>query len=177
MRCNMNIKKILNLPHKIYRHKELINKQNVHKAIRYLKDGELIRALVRIDSKIDAVDHAEYNRSFSYINDCLKNYDEDSKTANVVVDVIIPIYNAYEYTVKCIESVYKNTNIPYNLFLINDSSPDNRIDELMNKLNIEEKPFFMQNLTIIKNEETTYFCRYDARHDDGKCRKPESDIA
>ena len=153
----MPIKKLLKLPYKIYKHKDLLNRNNIQKAVKYLKQGELIRALVRIDSKIDAVDHAEYNRSFSYINDCLKKYDADDKIANVVVDIIIPIYNAYDYTVKCIESVYKNTNIPYNLYLINDSSPDNRIDELMNKLDVEEKPFFMQNLTIVKNEENLGF--------------------
>ena len=155
----MNIKSILNLSHKIYKHKELINKQNVNKVIKYLKQGELIRALVRIDSKINAVEYVKYNRSFSYINDCLEEYSEDNNIGNVIVDIIIPIYNAYEYTVKCIESVYKNTNSPYNLYLINDCSIDDKIDELLNKLDMEEKPSFMKKMVVIKNENNLGFIR------------------
>ena len=153
----MPIKKLLKLPYKVYKHRELLNKNNVLKAVKYLRQGELIRALVRIDSKIDAVEHAEYNRSFSYINECLQEYSEDNDINEVIVDVIIPIYNAYEYTVKCIESVYKNTNSPYNLYLINDCSTDDRIDELLNKLDMEEKPFFMKRMVVIKNENNLGF--------------------
>ena len=152
----MPIKKLLKLPYKVYKHRELLNKNNVLKAVKYLRQGELIRVLVRIDSKIDAVEHAEYNRSFSYINECLQEYSEDNDINEVIVDVIIPIYNAYEYTVKCIESVYKNTNSPYNLYLINDCSTDDRIDELLNKLDMEEKPFFMKRMVVIKNENNFY---------------------
>lgn len=44
------------------------------------------------------------------------------------VDIIIPIYNAYEDLVKCLESVYKYTNFGQNrLILINDNSSDERI--------------------------------------------------
>ncbi len=44
------------------------------------------------------------------------------------VDIIIPIYNAYEDLVKCLESIYKYTDLGKNrLILINDNSPDERI--------------------------------------------------
>lgn len=44
------------------------------------------------------------------------------------VDIIIPIYNAYDDLVKCLESIYKYTDLKRNrLILINDNSPDERI--------------------------------------------------
>ena len=44
------------------------------------------------------------------------------------VDIIVPIYNAYQYTEECIKSVLKHTDLKtHNLLLINDKSPDKTI--------------------------------------------------
>lgn len=44
------------------------------------------------------------------------------------VDIIIPIYNAYDDLVLCLESIYKYTDLNKNrLILVNDNSPDERI--------------------------------------------------
>lgn len=70
------------------------------------------------------------------------------------VDIIVPIYNAYEDLQICLKSIYENTDLQANrLVLINDNSPDERIkpflDEQKNKIdgqvivihNIENKGF------------------------------------
>lgn len=50
------------------------------------------------------------------------------------VDIIIPVYNAYEDLVKCLESIYKYTDLEKNrLILVNDNSPDERIKPLLEK--------------------------------------------
>ena len=47
-------------------------------------------------------------------------------------DVIIPIYNAYDDVIECIESVLKNTKFDGNkLILIDDKSPDERIQPML----------------------------------------------
>ena len=57
------------------------------------------------------------------------------------VDIIIPIYNAYEDLCLCLQSIYKYTDLTVNrLILINDNSPDERI-----------KPFLDQQLSLEKN--------------------------
>ena len=49
------------------------------------------------------------------------------------LDIIIPIYNAYDFTKKCIETIIENTNLKeHNLVLINDKSPDKKIMPLLN---------------------------------------------
>ncbi len=50
------------------------------------------------------------------------------------IDVIIPIYNAHDDLVRCIDSVLRCTTGDYRLLLINDASPDDRIAPLLDKL-------------------------------------------
>ena len=65
-------------------------------------------------------------------------------------DVIIPIYNAYDATVNCIESVIKNTDLTKDrLILVNDCSPDKRISTHINEVK-QNNPTL--NITVIENE-------------------------
>lgn len=67
------------------------------------------------------------------------------------VDIIIPIYNAYEDLTICLESLYKHTNLEKNrLILINDNSPDERIRPYLE----EQKK---KNVIVIHNESNKGF--------------------
>ena len=46
---------------------------------------------------------------------------------DVPIDIIIPIYNGYEFLEKLFESILKNTTLPYRLIIGNDNSSDKRI--------------------------------------------------
>lgn len=68
-------------------------------------------------------------------------------------DIIVPIYNAYDCVLECIDSVIKHTNLKENrLILINDKSSDERISPLLQKLK-EEHP----TLIVLENEENKGF--------------------
>lgn len=68
-------------------------------------------------------------------------------------DIIIPIYNAYDATIECIESVIKYTKFTKNkLYLINDKSTDNKIVPLLKKY--KEKYEFIE---FIDNKENLGF--------------------
>lgn len=55
-----------------------------------------------------------------------------------MIDIIIPIYNAYEDLVKCVSSIWKNTDLQNNrLILVNDKSTDPRIKEYMDNIKTE----------------------------------------
>ena len=47
------------------------------------------------------------------------------------ITIIVPIYNAYDELVTCLESLVLNTTAPANLLLIDDASPDERIPALL----------------------------------------------
>lgn len=63
--------------------------------------------------------------------------------------IIMPVYNAYEDTKKCIKSVLKYTNIPYELLLIDDNSPDPRINPMLREFS--EKYDHIKLITNKKN--------------------------
>ena len=61
------------------------------------------------------------------------------------IDIIIPIYNAFDFVKKCIETVIEHTDLTqHTLLLVNDKSTDERILPLLNSF-IKEN----QSLNII----------------------------
>ncbi|MCI9592476.1 MAG: glycosyltransferase [Lachnospiraceae bacterium] len=70
---------------------------------------------------------------------------------NQGIDIIIPIYNAFDDLTKCIESILRHTNLSQNgLILINDASPDERIASYLDSLSAE-------NITVIHNKKNLGF--------------------
>lgn len=148
--------KLVRLGKLLLKHRWLINRNNVDKAYKYLKNGELIAGIKRIYRKLEAFDaKVSTTEEIYFLNACL--YGNEIKTVEEKADIIIPIYNAYEYTVKCIESVYKNTDSPYDLYLINDCSSDERISAYLQGLKSQAKPECMGELVILEHDENKGF--------------------
>lgn len=62
------------------------------------------------------------------------------------IDIIIPIYNAYDDLTQCVHSIYKYTNLINNrLILINDNSTDKKIKPFLDKQKSD-------NVIVIHNE-------------------------
>ena len=68
-----------------------------------------------------------------------------------LVSIIIPVFNQFEYTRKCLNSIARNTspNIPYEIILIDDHSSDETIDI--------EKDY--PDITVYRNETNQGFLR------------------
>ena len=108
-----------------------VQKSNLNPLIHYSLYG--IQEGRRINNKntltieklyLEIKEHSKYQ-----INNILKAVNSDK-----LISIIISIYNNYEYTKKCIDSVLKYTKIPYELILIDDCSTDKRIRTLLNGL-------------------------------------------
>ena len=73
------------------------------------------------------------------------------------VDIIVPIYNAYEYTEECIKSILKNTDLSkHTLVLINDKSPDEKILPMLLKYKNDNSD---KNIEVLDNEENIGFVK------------------
>lgn len=73
------------------------------------------------------------------------------------IDIIVPIYNAFEYTQECIKSVLKHTDLSLNrLVLINDKSPDEKILPMLLKYKSENSD---KNIEVVDNEENLGFVK------------------
>ena len=73
------------------------------------------------------------------------------------VDIVVPIYNAYEYTEECIKSILKYTDLnEHTLLLINDKSPDERIMPMLQKYAKENQD---KNIVVLENDENSGFVK------------------
>lgn len=69
---------------------------------------------------------------------------------DIVCDIIIPIYNAFDATIECVNSVLKNTDLTKNsLMLINDCSTDKRISGFINSVRAQNPQL---NIYVIENK-------------------------
>ena len=137
----------------------LMNKENLAKAYTAWKNGGLRQVMTRINTKIKSSSVANVNqaKTIQYGNAWLEQKEIYFPPENVTVDILIPIYNAYDFTKKCIASVYENTDVSFNLFLINDRSSDERIKILLDEVSNMERPTFMRDLKILNNEKNLGF--------------------
>lgn len=62
-------------------------------------------------------------------------------------DIVIPVYNAYEDLVECIDSILAHTDYPYNIIIVEDCSTDRRI-----KPYLEEISSKISRITVLYNE-------------------------
>lgn len=80
-----------------------------------------------------------------------------------VVSIVVPAYNQANYTFACIKSIVEHTiDIPYEIILIDDNSPNTDASELDKQI---------ENLVFIKNEENLGFllnCNKAAKGSKGK---------
>lgn len=73
------------------------------------------------------------------------------------IDIIVPIYNAYEFTEECIKSVIKNTDLTvHTLVLINDKSPDEKILPMLLKYKNENTD---KKIVVLDNEQNMGFVK------------------
>lgn len=73
------------------------------------------------------------------------------------VDIIIPIYNAFDFVKKCIETVIEHTDLTkHTLLLVNDRSTDDKILPLLNSFIKNNQSL---NITLIDNKENHGFVK------------------
>lgn len=73
------------------------------------------------------------------------------------IDIVIPVYNAYEFLLRCLDRLYCNTTLPYRLILVDDASPDMRVRDHLRNLQQQEHPAALREICIIENEKNIGF--------------------
>ncbi len=64
-------------------------------------------------------------------------------------DIIIPVHNQYGYTRNLLESIYRHTDVPFHIFLIDNASTDETVD--LHKI-------YTRNITIVRNRHNRGWC-------------------
>lgn len=146
------IKVILNLP-------KYLKIENIKKIIEYKKLHGFKALYKKINNKVnkDLNINTEEKESFkTYYN--IKS-ENNEIIDNKSVDIVIPVYNAYDDLIKCYESILKYTDLKHNtLILVNDKSSDEKIYELLMNISNDAKE---QNnkIIVIENKENMGFVK------------------
>ena len=87
---------------------------------------------------------------------CLRdNQHYSMKTVNCVnVTIVVPIFNAYEDTLKCLKSLLSYTDYRQKILLMDDASTDERVSKLTNELSAQ-----YSHVTLIRNPKNVGFVK------------------
>lgn len=142
----------------------------IKKALFLLKTQGLSYTLTKIRNKIEKLDFLSSSQSqdekninlselLSFIDcknqDLILNFYKENKL-DKPIDIIIPVYNGYEFLPKLFDSIIKNTTLPYRLLIGNDKSPDSRVKEFIENF-IENNQSL--NIKFIDNKENLGFLK------------------
>lgn len=84
-----------------------------------------------------------YKKYVLEVDNILPELIEFKQEDNPKISIIIPVYNQFELTVKCLNSIKKGTKTPYEIILVDDCSTD-KTAEIEN---------FVKGIKIIRNKQ------------------------
>jgi O-antigen biosynthesis protein len=70
-------------------------------------------------------------------------------TSRTATDIIIPVYNQYSFTRNLIESIYRHTDVPFHIYVIDNASTDETAD--LHKI-------YTRNITVVHNRKNRGWC-------------------
>ncbi|MBN2319765.1 MAG: glycosyltransferase [Acidobacteria bacterium] len=70
-------------------------------------------------------------------------------TSRTATDIIVPVYNQYSFTRNLIESIYRHTDVPFHIYLIDNASTDETVD--LHKV-------YTRNITVVHNQKNKGWC-------------------
>jgi GT2 family glycosyltransferase len=126
------------------------------KAWYYLKRGEVGHLLRKIKEKSEG--NLKRNEGLRAVlpqrifkRFAKSDYDLGSET---VIDIVIPVYNGFEFLPKLFESIEKHTTTPYRLIVVDDASSDERVLPYLKKRLAD-----FENAVLIKHENNLGFVK------------------
>lgn len=72
------------------------------------------------------------------------------------IDIVIPVYNGYDYLIPLFNSIVKNSSMPYRLIIINDCSSDKRVNHFLEEFKISNP---LIKMVLINNENNLGFVK------------------
>lgn len=142
------------------------NPSLISKFIFLLKSKGIKHAIRKVMTKVESqIKLEEYKKTLCFDNIfsalgftnliAIKEFYKDNEISKPI-DIIIPVYNGFEFLDKLFLSIKENTSLPYRLLISDDKSPDERVVPFIENF-IAENPNI--NITFIKNIENQGFLK------------------
>lgn len=122
------------------------NVSNINRLIYHLKKGNISLIKERLSQIFN---FQNSNLKLDLITNCdFKEQIDFSKCNNPKVSIVIPVYNQWQYTYKCLKSILLHTeNIEYEIIVADDVSSDETIS----------MKDIIKNITVVRNEKNLGF--------------------
>ena len=160
---NLIPEKVISVPKSMFQifHSMKNNPAGLKKTLYYIKRGEIRYLLTKVKEKnrknirnTDKLTAIDPHKMFKKFNK--KTYSLEG----ITIDIIIPVYNGYEFLEALFSSIEKNTTSPYRLIVVNDCSPDERVKPyLLKRLEKHADALFIdhqENLGFVKSVNEAY---------------------
>jgi GT2 family glycosyltransferase len=124
-----------------------IREAKINPLIHFLKYGQK-EGRKPIDDKELYVEITSFNKVF------LKKFEAPRCIIEKPIDVLIPVYNGYEYLKPLFDSLLKNTSLSYRLLICDDASPDKNVIPFLQKIQSKNSSV---DIELLKNEKNLGF--------------------
>jgi GT2 family glycosyltransferase len=137
------------------------NPQLVKRSIEEIKLFGFKKTILKIKNKYNKIEKTSISKvKIRNFNELIDLFDEkiiipNFKTSKPI-DIIIPVYNGFEFLEPLINSIIKNTSMSYRIFMCDDRSSDERVLPLLKKLK-DSNPSV--NITLLENEQNLGFIK------------------
>ncbi|MDD5373386.1 MAG: glycosyltransferase [Sulfurimonas sp.] len=149
----------------MHRYKKYLSliKSNPKLVVLFAKDmfRHGVRSSIRKAKRKANEKKADEHKALENFSDIIEKFDTQMKHKNIcfdeTIDILIPVYNGFEFLEPLFESIVKNSSLKYRLIIINDCSPDKRVDDFLQKF--IEKNRDLIEIIYIQNEENLGFLK------------------
>lgn len=128
------------------RNNEDVKIGNINPLIHYIKYGEIEKRNICGDEKDFCELISLFNKEIVIYKFVVEN----------PIDIIIPVYNGFQFLEPLIKSIIKNTSMNYRIIICDDKSSDDNVLPLLKQLK-EKNP--LVNITLLENEENLGFIK------------------
>lgn len=139
----------------------LLTQENLRKAWAAWRIGGFAQLLSRADGKLHspAVQEisCETGEETRAHNRWLAESPAAILPAGTVIDLVVPVYNAPDFTKRCLASVLANTDTDYRLIVIDDCSTDPAIAGILEDFRSRGGEGHLQEMQILRNEKNLGF--------------------
>lgn len=139
----------------------LLTRENLRKAWAAWRIGGFAQFLSRADGKLHspAVQEisCETGEETRAHNRWLAESPAAILPAGTVIDLVVPVYNAPDFTKRCLASVLANTDADYRLIVIDDCSTDPAIADILEDFRSRGGEGHLQEMQILRNERNLGF--------------------
>jgi GT2 family glycosyltransferase len=156
-------KKLAKIPNKAIKIIKVVknNPALLKKVFYYAKRGELGYLITKIREKSSTNLRKSDNLQEVAIADYFIDLDKRIYTMSTTpIDIIIPVYNGYEFLEPLFDSIEEHTSSPYRLIVVNDCSPDEKVKPyLLKRLKKHPTALFIdhtQNQGFLKSVNEAY---------------------